>query len=128
RDVARECVRNSLVLLKNEKRTLPLSKDVKHLLVVGKAADDIGMQCGGWTVDWQGKAGPVTHGGTTILAAFKQAVSSGTQVTFSPDGSNAASADAVIAVIGEMPYAEGAGDRRDLNLSPQDLALVHKAR
>src|SRR5208282_2650537 len=54
RAVARECVRQSLVLLKNSSHTLPLAKTVKHMMVVGKAADDLAMQCGGWTISWQG--------------------------------------------------------------------------
>jgi len=56
RQVARECVRQSLVLLKNENHALPLAKKAKRLVVTGKAADDLGMQCGGWTIDWQGRA------------------------------------------------------------------------
>src|SRR5262249_36223856 len=67
-EVARKCVRESLVLLKNENNVLPLSRRVGHLAVVGEAADDLGMQCGGWTIDWQGRKGKVTHGGTTLLA------------------------------------------------------------
>ncbi len=134
REVARDCVRQSLVLLKNDKHVLPLSKKIKNLPVVGKAADDMGIQCGGWTIDWQGKPGPVIRGGTTILSAIKQAVGPDSQVTFSADGSRVAATDgsekpdAVIAVIGEMPYAEGKGDRKDLNLSAQDVALVEKAK
>ncbi len=128
RAVARECVRESLVLVKNEKHVLPLSKKIKHLAVVGAAADDLGMQCGGWTIDWQGTRGNVTHGGTTLLAAIKQTVSPKTQITFSPDASDLKDADAVIAVVGEMPYAEMKGDRHELNLSAEDAALVAKAR
>jgi beta-glucosidase len=128
RAVARECVRQSLVLLKNENKTIPLSKKLKHLVVVGKAADDLGIQCGGWTIDWQGKTGEVTRGGTTILKAVRKAVSPGTTVTFSPDGSELAKADAVIVVVGELPYAEMKGDRKDLHLSPADVALVEKAK
>lgn len=128
RAVARECVRESLVLMKNENHVLPLSKKIKHLVVVGAGADDMGMQCGGWTVDWQGGHGNITHGGTTLLAAIHQAVSSTTQVTFSPDASNLAGADAIIAVVGEAPYAEMKGDRKELNLSSQDLALIGKAK
>ncbi len=128
RAVARECVRESLVLLKNEKHVLPLSKKIKHLAVVGAAADDLGMQCGGWTIDWQGTRGNITHGGTTLLAAIKQTVSPGTQITFSPDGSDLKNADAVIAVVGEMPYAEMKGDRNELNLSAEDAALIAKAK
>src|SRR5205823_2986042 len=71
RRVARECVRQSLVLLKNERRTLPLSKRVARIHVAGKNADNIGNQCGGWTIDWQGKSGDVTTGGTTILSGIK---------------------------------------------------------
>ncbi len=128
RAVARECVRESLVLLKNEKRVLPLSKNIKHLAVVGVAADDLGMQCGGWTIDWQGRRGNVTHGGTTLLAAIRQTVSPETQIVFSPDASDLKNADAVIAVVGEKPYAEGYGDRSDLNLPAADLALIAKAK
>jgi beta-glucosidase len=128
RAVARACVRESLVLLKNEKHILPLSKKIKHLVLVGPAADDLGMQCGGWTIDWQGRTGEVTHGGTTILAAIRQTVSPETQVSFSTDGSSLKDADAVIVVIGEAPYAEMKGDRQDLNLSAADQALVARAK
>ena len=128
RQVARECVRQSLVLLKNNNHALPLSKQAKRLHVAGKAADDLGMQCGGWTVDWQGRTGAVTRGGTTLLAAIRRAVASGTEITYSADASGAKGADAVIVVVGELPYAEGQGDRKDLSLSPEDLALVARAR
>jgi beta-glucosidase len=127
RAVARECVRESLVLLKNDKHVLPLSKKIKHLVVVGSAADDIGMQCGGWTIDWQGARGNVTRG-MTILAAIRQVVSPETQVTFSPDASDLKNADAVIAVVGELPYAEMKGDRTHLDLSAEDSALITKAK
>lgn len=128
RAVARQCVRESLVSLKNVNHTLPLSKSIKHLAVVGKGADDIGIQCGGWTISWQGQPGNVTHGGTTILAGIRNAVASGTVVTFSPDGNDLTGADAVVVVVGEMPYAEMKGDRSDLKLSSEDVALVEKAR
>jgi beta-glucosidase len=128
REVARKCVRESVVLLKNEHHALPLSKDLKHLVVVGKAADDLGMQCGGWTISWQGSSGNVTHGGTTLLSAIRRAVSSETKITFSPDGENLQGAEAVIVVVSEMPYAEMKGDRTDLNLAPEDAALIEKAK
>jgi beta-glucosidase len=126
RQVARECVQQSLVLLKNQAHTLPLAKNLKHLVIVGKAADDLGMQCGGWTVDWQG-SGQLTKG-TTILQAIRQTVSSGTEVTYSPDGSDLAKADAVIVVVGEPPYAEMKGDRTNLDLTVEDTALITKAK
>jgi beta-glucosidase len=124
REVAREAVRQSLVLLKNENRTLPASKKLGRIHVGGKSADDIGNQCGGWTIDWQGKSGATTTGGTTILAAVRGAVSKGTKVTHSKDGSGAAGADLGIVVIGETPYAEMNGDRTDLSLSDEDVAAV----
>ncbi len=128
REVARACVRESLVLLKNENTILPLSKHLKHLLVAGEAANDLGVQCGGWTIDWQGRRGEVTHGGTTILSAIRQAVSPETEVTFSADGSEVQAADSIIVVVGEAPYADMKGDRKQLNLSPKDLALIAKAK
>jgi beta-glucosidase len=128
RAVARECVQQSLVLLKNANHALPLSKHIKHLRVMGQAADDIGLQCGGWTISWQGQAGPALHGGTTLLAAIRKTVASDVEVTFSATNGSAGGADAVVVVVGEKPYAEGKGDRRDLRLSTNDLALIAKAK
>jgi beta-glucosidase len=132
REVARECVRQSLVLLKNAHHTLPLSKRVKRLAVLGKGADDIGIQCGGWTISWQGQAGQTIHGGTTLLSAIRQAVSPATEVIYAATaeeaGTKLAGADAVLVVVGEMPYAEKNGDRSDLGLSAADLDLVDKAK
>jgi beta-glucosidase len=124
RAVARQAVRESLVLLKNESKTLPLSKKAVRLHIAGKNADDIGNQCGGWTIDWQGRSGDVTTGGTTILAAIKNTVSKDTKVTFSKDGSGAEGADVGVVVIGETPYAEMKGDRADLALAPEDIAAT----
>jgi beta-glucosidase len=124
REVARECVRASLVLLKNERGVLPASKKLHHIHVAGKSADDIGNQCGGWTISWQGKSGDNTTGGTTILKAIQQSVSPQTMVTHSGDGSNAAGADLGIVVIGETPYAEMIGDRKSLDLAEEDVAVV----
>jgi beta-glucosidase len=128
REVARECVRQSLVLLKNANRALPFSKNLKHLHVIGQAADDIGIQCGGWTISWQGQPGPILHGGTTILAAVSNTVAPNVEVTFSATGETSRNADAVLVVVGEMPYAEGKGDSQDLRLSATNLALISKAK
>jgi beta-glucosidase len=122
--VAREAVRQSLVLLKNRNQVLPLKKTAARIHVGGKSADDLGNQCGGWTIDWQGKSGEVTPGGTTVLAAIRQAVGKGTQVTFSKDGTGAAGATVGVVVIGEQPYAEGNGDRTDLALAQEDVDAV----
>ena len=128
RKIARQCVRESLVLLKNEGKALPFTKATRNLVVVGRAADDLGIQCGGWTIDWQGKNGNLTRGGTTILQAIRQAAHNGMNVSFSPDGSRLQGATTVLVVIGEQPYAEMKGDRADLNLAPEDIALVKKAK
>jgi len=128
RNVARECVRASLVLLKNEKRVLPASKKLSRIHVAGKSADDIGNQCGGWTISWQGKSGAQTTGGTTILKAVQESVSSSTKITYSKDGSNASGADLGIVVIGETPYAEWMGDRQSLDLSEEDVSAVEKMK
>jgi beta-glucosidase len=128
RQVARQCVRESLVLLKNERQTLPASKRLKHIHVAGKSADDIGNQCGGWTISWQGKSGENTTGGTTILEAIKHSVSPETMVTFAKDGSGANGADLGIVVIGEIPYAEMIGDRKDLAIAEEDVAAVEAVK
>jgi len=123
RAVARRAVRRSLVLLKNERQTLPFSKTLSRIHVGGKSADNLGYQCGGWTIDWQGGSGDITEG-TTILEAFRQAVSERTRVTYTRDGSGADGADVGVVVIGETPYAEGNGDTSDLTLSEEDVQAV----
>ena len=124
REVAREAVRRSLVLLKNEGGVLPLSREATRIHVTGRGADDLGMQWGGWTVDWQGKRGKVTPGGTTILEAIRSAAGKDTKITYSPDGTGAAGADVAIFVVGEEPYAEMEGDRKNLSLSTEDTAAI----
>lgn len=112
REVAREAVRKSLVLLKNEKKLLPLNKDLR-VLVSGKNADNVGHQCGGFTVAWQGTSGnDFVVGGSSIWQGIKAAAPG---ATLSPDGAAAdpAQHDVAIVVIGEKPYAEGMGDIRD---------------
>ena len=128
RKVARDAVRQSLVLLKNDGNILPISKKIKHIHVAGKSADDLGNQCGGWTIIWQGKSGNVISGGTTILQAIKNTVSKDTKVTYSLDGSGAEGADVCILVIGEKPYAEMFGDRDNLSLDKEDLGAIAKVK
>jgi beta-glucosidase len=123
RQVAREAVRRSLVLLRNEGRVLPLSKTARRIHVAGKNADDLGNQCGGWTITWQGSSGAITTG-TSILQGIRAAVLGGAEVTYSRDGSGAAGAETGVVVIGETPYAEGVGDRQDLSLATEDIAAV----
>ncbi len=125
RAVARQAVRQSLVLLKNDNNILPLSKNAKRIHVAGKGADSLGLQCGGWTISWQGDGGFAVNGGTTILQAIKNTVSKETKVSYSVDGSGADSSDIGVIVVGERPYAEMFGDREDLALSAQDVAAIN---
>ncbi len=128
REVARECVRQSLVLLKNDKQVLPISKHLGRIHVGGKSADDLGNQCGGWTIDWQGKSGNLTPGGTTILQAIKNSVAKQTRITYSKDGAGAQGADLGIVVVGETPYAEMFGDSTDLALAADDLEAINQMK
>ncbi len=109
REVARRAVAESLVLLKNDNQALPIPKTTKTIHVGGIAADDIGIQSGGWTIDWQGKTGDILPG-TTILEGILDSVSADTRVDYSPDGKFDGKAEIGIAVVGEQPYAEGPGD------------------
>lgn len=126
RQVARECVRQSLVLLKNETNTLPLNTDVNHIHVAGKNAHNLGNQCGGWTISWQGSSGDITTG-TTILEGIQHAVSPQTTVSYSADDSGVAEADVIVVVVGETPYAEGQGDRDNLALDSTDMGVIQQA-
>jgi beta-glucosidase len=124
RQVAREAVQASLVLLKNEANALPVRAEAR-LHLTGSGADDIGRQSGGWTITWQGSPGPITVG-TTIRQAFSQAMP---RDRVSYDKQNiAADADVVLVVASERPYAEGQGDDADLDLDPKDVELVLAAK
>lgn len=127
RAVAREAVRKSLVLLKNERNALPIAATAKRIHVAGRSADDIGNQCGGWTIQWQGESGPVTQG-TTVLGAIRQHVKVSSKVTYSVDGTGAEGADVAVVVVGETPYAEMNGDRRDLSLAKEDAQAIANAK
>lgn len=124
REIARDAVRQSLVLLKNEKNFLPLSRNLKRIHVAGRGADSVGMQCGGWTISWQGSSTLKLDGSTTILQAVKETVSKDTKISYSIDGAGAAGAEAGIVVVGESPYAEMFGDSKDIVLSKADLAVI----
>jgi beta-glucosidase len=123
--LAREAVRESVVLLKNENDALPLSKNTQLVYIAGQAADDIGIQCGGWTIEWQGKPGNIQPG-TTILEGLIAGFSQETKVDYNRDGNFQDVADVGIVVVGEKPYAEGVGDASDLSLSDEDYDLIVK--
>ncbi|MCA9969749.1 MAG: glycoside hydrolase family 3 protein, partial [Anaerolineales bacterium] len=104
RELARTAVSRSLVLLKNEAGALPLPKTLPRLHVAGRWAGDIGLQCGGWTIEWLGGSGAMTPG-TTILQAIRQTVGAGTEVAYAADGRFDTSADFGLLFLGEEPYA-----------------------
>ena len=135
RDVARQAVRESLVLLKNNQHLLPLSPKAK-VLVAGDAADNIGKQSGGWSITWQGTDNQNADfpGATSIYAGIAKAVSaSGGNAVLSIDGQfdTANKPDVAIVVFGEEPYAEGNGDIDNLEYqrgNKRDLALLQKLK
>jgi beta-glucosidase len=136
RELAREAVRQSLVLLKNENQALPIAKDTPLIFVGGQAAEDIGLQSGGWTISWQGQEGKVMPG-TTILQGIKGLVGPQTQVVYDRFAQfdevkgtqgTPAKADVGIVVVGERPYAEGVGDEADPKLSQKDVVLIEQMR
>jgi beta-glucosidase len=127
RAVAREAVAKSAVLTENN-GALPLKKDVDLIYVAGAAADDMGLQCGGWTIEWRGLPGGDIPG-TSLLEGVRAAVSDGTEVTYDPSGRFGSRRAAVgIVVLAEPPYAEMTGDRSDLTLPPRDLAMIERMR
>eukprot|EP00253_Pinus_taeda_P027491 PITA_27491 len=123
RELAREAVRKSLVLLKNGKSAskplLPLNKNAAKILVAGTHADNLGYQCGGWTITWQGLSGNSTKG-TTILEAIKSTVSPSTEVVYqeNPDAKyvEGQGFSYAIVLVGEAPYAETFGDNLNLTI------------
>ncbi|CAI9097505.1 OLC1v1033948C1 [Oldenlandia corymbosa var. corymbosa] len=133
RALAREAVRKSLVLLKNgesaDKPLLPLPKKAKSILVAGTHADNIGYQCGGWTIEWQGLSGNITAG-TTILNAIRNTVDHTTEVVYSekPDAGFVKSKSNkfayAIVVVGEVPYAETNGDSLNLTIPEPGLSTI----
>jgi beta-glucosidase len=127
RAIARTAVAASAVLLKTSPGILPLGASGRKVLLAGEGADDIGIQSGGWTITWQGSAGPITTG-TTLQAALKTRL--GDNVTYEPDAAFPAGtkADVGIVVVAERPYAEGVGDSSTLPLPDQDVALLAKVR
>ncbi|HCC23160.1 TPA: beta-glucosidase [Candidatus Falkowbacteria bacterium] len=131
RDIAREAVRKSQVLLKNNQSVLPLSKSVKKIIVAGSAADNLGRQAGGWTTEWQGIDGNEGIVGITILEAIKKTVSADTEVEYDKEGDYSLEnnlADVGIVVVGEKPYAEGWGDNANPSLSPEDLSAIENVK
>nr|WP_294170176.1 exo 1,3/1,4-beta-D-glucan glucohydrolase [uncultured Sphingomonas sp.] len=122
RAVARQAVRESLVLLKNAGKALPIRANA-NVLVAGDGADNIGKQSGGWTLNWQGTGNTNADfpNGQSIFAGIRDAlVPAGGRATLSVDGRYRTKPDVAVVVFGEDPYAEFVGDRQTLEYSPAD--------
>ncbi|XP_047979857.1 beta-glucosidase BoGH3B-like [Salvia hispanica] len=132
RELAREAVRKSLVLLKNgkdgKKPLLPLDKKAKRILVAGTHADNLGFQCGGWTITWEGTTGRITEG-TTILDAIKEAVEDEAEVIYelnpTPETFSGQDFSFAIVAVGEGPYVESGGDDPELKIPFNGSELVN---
>lgn len=131
RAVARQAVRESLVLLKNKDQLLPLSPKA-NVLVAGDGAANIGKQSGGWTISWQGTGNTNDDfpGGSSIYQGIAESVAlAGGKATLSVDGEYTEKPDVAIVVFGENPYAEMQGDVKNLAYNnPDDLALLKKLK
>ncbi len=128
RALGREVVRKSQVLLKNNDNIVPLQKS-ESLIVTGIAANDIGYQCGGWTISWMGMPGAITEG-TTILESIKTTLTDTAQLHYSANAEFDADVRAPIGIVvlAEEPYAEGMGDKTHLHIPLNDRALVEKTK
>ncbi len=133
REVAREAVRKSLVLLKNdmvgEQTALEALQSAGNIGVYGQKAYDMGCQCGGWTISWQGDIGMTTVG-TTIMDGLADAVMPEKTLSHDISGVIEEEHDAILVVIGEYPYAESNGDRKadEVVLSEIDQAMLKNLR
>ncbi|KDP42942.1 hypothetical protein JCGZ_23884 [Jatropha curcas] len=133
RDLAREAVRKSLVLLKNGENAdaplLPLPKNAGRILVAGTHASNLGYQCGGWTITWQGVNGNNYTAGTTILSEISAAVDPSTEITYSENPEvafiKANNFSYAIVVIAELPYAETNGDNLNLTITEPGLSVIN---
>jgi len=134
RAVARQAVSESLVLLKNENGALPLSRDTEQtIFIAGQGADNIGMQAGGWTIEWQG-VGVDGLPGTTVYDALETEFGANADVrydmsgVFNDENGNPIRGDIGIVVVGEQPYAEWFGDTDNPAISGRDIRLIRKMR
>lgn len=133
RAVARQAVRESLVLLKNQNGVLPLSPK-QRILVAGDGANDVGKQAGGWTLNWQGTGTTrkdFPNADSIYEGIARQASAAGGEAVLSVDGRYAVKPDVAVVVFGEDPYAEFQGDRPTLAYKPgneTDLALLKRLK
>lgn len=128
RALAREAAARGMVLLKNDGAALPLGPGLIH--VAGEAADNLGLQCGGWTIKWQGELTRDLTDGTTILTGLIQTAPEGTRIVYDAAGAfpGGETAGVGLVFLHELPYAEGLGDRADLALSAEQVELIERVR
>lgn len=124
RAIAQEAVQKSAVLLKNDNNALPIDKNAA-IFVAGLGANDIGLACGGWTIEWLGSTGAITEG-TTLLQGLHSLTDG--EIAYSAEGNFIGTANVGILVLAEHPYAEGNGDTENLHILPEEKALVEKVR
>lgn len=136
RAVARQAVSESLVLLRNENQVLPIARDAGVIFVAGQGANDIGLQSGGWTIEWGGGLGAITPG-TTILDGILASVSENAEVHYNTIGrfnrvtdanGDPLIADVGIVVLAEFPYVEWHGDSAFLDLDPANASIIQRVR
>lgn len=136
RAVAQQAVSESMVLLKNENETLPITDEVETIFIAGMGGDNVGIQSGGWTIEWSGGLGDITPG-TTILDGLQASVSENTEIFYSEPGlfrnvtdenDEPVIADIGIAVISEFPYVEWQGDNAFLNVMDTEIPMIERVR
>ncbi|KAL5708856.1 beta-glucosidase [Ranunculus cassubicifolius] len=133
RELAREAVRKSLVLLKNGKSAnqplIPLPKKATKILIAGTHADNLGYQCGGWTIEWNGLSGNNLTEGTNIRQAIERTVDPSTKVEFqenpTPDFVKSQGYEYAVVVVGELPYAETRGDSNNLTIPEPGPSIIN---
>lgn len=134
RQIARQAVRESLVLLKNDKvgdvDALTALREASNIQVVGQKAFDLGSQCGGWTISWEGHSGKITQGTTIIEGIAAATADQGVALSHNVSGEVDDTKDAVIAVFGENPYVETGGDRttEGLQIAASDQTVLEGLR
>ena len=136
RAVAQQAVSESLVLLRNDEQLLPITDSYQTIFVAGQGADDVGIQSGGWTIEWAGRPGDITPG-TTILDGIENLASENTDIHYNllgrfnnltDENDEPIRADLGIMVISEFPYVEWNGDNAFLNVLDTDVTAFNRLR